>query len=220
MAFRQSAHQNHHARAPLRAGAAQVNASHLPFTPLIHTSHSCRVVCCVVEVLCVVLFLLCVCVCDLFLFTPPIHTAHSHLPFTPPIHNSYAAADGFSSIAHQNHYPRAPLRAGATQVGSSHCPFTPPIHTSHSCRVVCCGVVVLCVVLFLLCVCVCDMFLFTPPIHTSHAHLPFTPPIHTSHSQLPFTPHMHPTSHADFGAATHPGVGGATHRRRATFERC
>jgi len=29
-----------------------------------------------------------------------------------------------------------------------------------------------------------------------------------------------PTSHADFGAATHPGVGGGTHRRRATFERC
>jgi len=28
------------------------------------------------------------------------------------------------------------------------------------------------------------------------------------------------TSHADFGAATHPGVGGGTHRRRATFERC
>ena len=25
---------------------------------------------------------------------------------------------------------------------------------------------------------------------------------------------------ADFGAATHPGVGGGTHRRRATFERC
>ena len=24
--------------------------------------------------------------------------------------------------------------------------------------------------------------------------------------------------HADFGAATHPGVGGGTHRRRATFE--
>ena len=30
----------------------------------------------------------------------------------------------------------------------------------------------------------------------------------------------HPTSHADFGAATHPGVGGGTHRRRATVERC
>jgi len=29
-----------------------------------------------------------------------------------------------------------------------------------------------------------------------------------------------PTSHADFGAATHPGVGGGTHRRRATFEPC
>ena len=29
-----------------------------------------------------------------------------------------------------------------------------------------------------------------------------------------------PTSHADFGAATHPGVGGGTHRRRATVERC
>jgi len=29
-----------------------------------------------------------------------------------------------------------------------------------------------------------------------------------------------PTSHADFGAATHPGVAGGTHRRRATFERC
>jgi len=31
-----------------------------------------------------------------------------------------------------------------------------------------------------------------------------------------------PTSHADFdfGAATHPGVGGGTHRRRATFEHC
>ena len=29
-----------------------------------------------------------------------------------------------------------------------------------------------------------------------------------------------PTSHADFGAATHSGVGGGTHRRRATFERC
>jgi len=29
-----------------------------------------------------------------------------------------------------------------------------------------------------------------------------------------------PTSHADSGAATHPGVGGGTHRRRATFERC
>jgi len=30
----------------------------------------------------------------------------------------------------------------------------------------------------------------------------------------------HPTSYADFGAATHPGVGGGTHRRRATFDRC
>ena len=29
-----------------------------------------------------------------------------------------------------------------------------------------------------------------------------------------------PTSHADFGKATHPGVGGGTHRRRGTFERC
>ena len=29
-----------------------------------------------------------------------------------------------------------------------------------------------------------------------------------------------PTSHADFGAATHMGVGGGTHRRRTTFERC
>jgi len=30
-----------------------------------------------------------------------------------------------------------------------------------------------------------------------------------------------PTSHADFGAATHPGVGGGTtHRRHATFDRC
>jgi len=29
-----------------------------------------------------------------------------------------------------------------------------------------------------------------------------------------------PTSHADFGAATHPGVGGGAHRRRATFDRC
>ena len=29
-----------------------------------------------------------------------------------------------------------------------------------------------------------------------------------------------PTSHADFGAATHPGVGGGTHRRRGTFESC
>jgi len=29
-----------------------------------------------------------------------------------------------------------------------------------------------------------------------------------------------PTYHADFGAATHPGVGGGTHRRRATVERC
>jgi len=28
-----------------------------------------------------------------------------------------------------------------------------------------------------------------------------------------------PTSHADFGAAIHPGVGGGTHRRRATFDR-
>jgi len=26
--------------------------------------------------------------------------------------------------------------------------------------------------------------------------------------------------YADFGAATHPGVGGGTHRRRATFDRC
>jgi len=31
---------------------------------------------------------------------------------------------------------------------------------------------------------------------------------------------FHPTSRADFGAATHPGVGGGTHRRRGTFERC
>ena len=28
------------------------------------------------------------------------------------------------------------------------------------------------------------------------------------------------TLHVDFGAATHPGVGGGTHRRRATFDRC
>jgi len=27
-------------------------------------------------------------------------------------------------------------------------------------------------------------------------------------------------SHTDFGAATHPGVGGGTYRRRATFDRC
>ena len=27
-------------------------------------------------------------------------------------------------------------------------------------------------------------------------------------------------THADFGEATHPGVGGGTHRRRATVERC
>jgi len=27
-------------------------------------------------------------------------------------------------------------------------------------------------------------------------------------------------SHAVFGAAAHPGVGGGPHRRRATFERC
>ena len=33
-------------------------------------------------------------------------------------------------------------------------------------------------------------------------------------------PEFDPTSHADFGAAAHPGVGGGTHRRRATFERC
>jgi len=36
---------------------------------------------------------------------------------------------------------------------------------------------------------------------------------HTMHS-------AHKSSHADFGAATHPGVGGGTHHRRATFERC
>ena len=29
-----------------------------------------------------------------------------------------------------------------------------------------------------------------------------------------------PTCHADFGAATHPAVGGGMHRRRATFDRC
>ena len=34
------------------------------------------------------------------------------------------------------------------------------------------------------------------------------------------TSEFDPTSHADFGAATHPGVGGGTHRRRATFEWC
>jgi len=28
-----------------------------------------------------------------------------------------------------------------------------------------------------------------------------------------------PTSHADFGAQTHPGVGGGTHRRCAAFDR-
>jgi len=35
-------------------------------------------------------------------------------------------------------------------------------------------------------------------------------------------PHVHPLVYwyGDFGAATHPGVGGGTHRRRATFERC
>jgi len=32
--------------------------------------------------------------------------------------------------------------------------------------------------------------------------------------------HFDSTSHADFGAATHGGVGGGTHRRRATVERC
>jgi len=31
---------------------------------------------------------------------------------------------------------------------------------------------------------------------------------------------VHPRDAADFGAATHPDVGGGTHRRRATFERC
>jgi len=45
-----------------------------------------------------------------------------------------------------------------------------------------------------------------------------------SHDVAPSAPqaalHFDPTSHADFGAATHPGVGGGTHRRRATFERC
>jgi len=30
---------------------------------------------------------------------------------------------------------------------------------------------------------------------------------------------LDPTSHADFAAATHPGMGGGTHRRRAAFER-
>ena len=43
------------------------------------------------------------------------------------------------------------------------------------------------------------------------------------YSQFVFTPaaiHIsNSTSHADFGAAT-PGVGGSTHRRRATFDRC
>ena len=35
-----------------------------------------------------------------------------------------------------------------------------------------------------------------------------------------YHPSSDPTSYADFGAATHPGVGGGTHRRRATFKRC
>ena len=50
-----------------------------------------------------------------------------------------------------------------------------------------------CVVLFVSCVCVCDLFLFlhgpfTPLIVTSHSHGPFTSLIVTSHSHGPFTP--------------------------------
>jgi len=38
--------------------------------------------------------------------------------------------------------------------------------------------------------------------------------IPTTHASSSLT-----TNHADFGAATHPGVGGGAHRRRATFNR-
>jgi len=48
--------------------------------------------------------------------------------------------------------------------------------------------------------------------------------IHTfiglTHKTNPFMNSQRTPSHADFGAATHPGVGGGTHRRRATFDRC
>jgi len=73
-----------------------------------------------------------------------------------------------------------------------------------------------CVVLFLLCVCVCDLFLF---LQEARRPLPCLA-ASTVTIGLPVVFFFCFTSYANFGAATHPGVGGGTHRRRATFERC
>jgi len=104
-----------------------------------------------------------------------------------------------------------------------------------SCRVLCCCGVVLvvsCVVLYLLYACIFSYL----PIHPVNPLFCSEPWQHAStflclcmHActyvyvcscMYVHLPTYLSTSHADFGAATHPGVGGGTHRRRATFDRC
>ena len=56
---------------------------------------------------------------------------------------------------------------------------------------------------------------------THHVHtLPFTPSNAIARPGTWDASDFDPTFHADFGAATHLGVGGGTHRRRAAVDRC
>ena len=109
------------------------------------------------------------CACDLLIglhipLTLPLIPVIPHLPVCGSNTDGCAAR----LCLHPRSHPRA------------HLPFTAPVLKCGGVilRVVVCGfvLVVSCVVLFLLCVCVCDLFCFL--------HLPFTPPIHTSHSHL------------------------------------
>ena len=141
-----------------------------------------------------------VCVCDLFLFNSyewacPSHWEHCSSDygdcsrpclFTPTIHT------------HHSHLRALPLqlRVGMSQRCASDsgdcshpCLITPTIHTHHSqlrapllvlSSCVClCRRVVCCVVLFLLCVCVCDLFLFLHPLCTPTTASP-CPSIHVT----------------------------------------
>jgi len=148
-------------------------------------------------------------------FTPHIHTFHSHLSFIDGLYTKGTRAHtqkelirgGLSERARvARHYgPLCSTRVAAKSGSICIAVTLPIIHTHHShlrrnhspskC---------------------CENWSMAArgaaPIHTSYAHPQFTRIIHTSQYQ----PTMH-TSGA--GAATHPGVGGGTHRRRATFDR-
>jgi len=116
----------------------------------------------------------------MLVFTPPIHTSHSHLAFTPLLPQVHAGQHAHAGPPFHTSY--------------SHLSFTPPIHAFASFhRYTLASMRML------------DLP-FTPPIHTSHSRLPFTPllpqvyagqnphagpPFHTSHSHLSFTPPIH-----------------------------